>query len=94
MVRVLVGECRHFWRTKQLLYYLNSLLLMHVYIHVHIVYTFNYADGGPIEGNSSLPSSLADDPSPEVYSASHGMCTDIPNYYNHESSKFHAISEC
>ena len=67
---------------------------MHVYIHVHVVYTFNYADGGPTGGNSTLASAHADDPSPEASSASDGMCTDKSTYYNHKSSEFHAISEC
>ena len=48
----------------------------------------------PLEVIATLPSGPADDPSPEASSASDGMCTDKPTYYNHESSELHAISEC
>ena len=83
-----------FEENKQLHYYLISLLFMDFYIHVHIVYTFNYFDGGLTGGNSTLPSAPTDDPPPEASSVSDVMCTEKPTYYNHESSKFHVILEC
>ena len=57
------------------------------------IYSFNYADGGPTGGNSTLPSAPADDPSPTATSASDGMCTDKPTYCNHKSSGFHLIMQ-